>query len=200
MPTSTLSTRNTMFFEQAPTAAAFLVEPQLLIAWPFEQALDGAEDQLHVHGLGATPATPRATHQGREPDDENEDAQHEQHQQNAVGREKRATEQDEAARCHVEKHGRLSVHSKKWQADEQDDQRPPHPEPSSLIATFEQLRPDFAPSSVGVQRWKDAFRSGERSRHHDERRAVMGSPPPPPRVLSPANSCSESNPRRPRLV
>ena len=89
-------------------ARSALIELNLLLSLALEQALDRAKQELHVHGLGATPATPCSSHERCHPNDGREDAEHQQHQQHAVSRQERATEQVKLAFDHVEQHGRLT--------------------------------------------------------------------------------------------
>ena len=93
-----------------------------------KQALDRAEDELHVHGLRTRPPTPHPTEERGEEKDDPDGAHEEQHQEHRVGGEERRPEQSELAVHDVEEDRRPPVdfHVREHR-EERNEEVPQHP-------------------------------------------------------------------------
>jgi hypothetical protein len=89
---------------------SLLVERQGAAPPPFHPSLDGAEQELHVHGLRARPPAPHPAEQRGQEEDRDDDAREQEHQQQRIRRQERRSEQREVPPRQIEQDERLASH------------------------------------------------------------------------------------------
>src|SRR6266542_534026 len=143
--------------QEPPGREGPAVEIELRPRSAFDEPLDGTVEKLHVHGLGAGPAAPdTAVDRGQEEDAE-EEADHEEHQQHRVGRQKGGTEENKVPVHDIELDDGLAAYPEIRNQREEPDQRPREGPPAPEESPLEELGANPATGTVQIEGGKHAL-------------------------------------------